>query len=73
MTKLDFDQYTELISAGKSHVTAHLEAQLRKGPRHQVHSVGETSKIEICSSTYNPKDGLNKGQKWYGFNRSRRY
>ena len=45
ITKLDFDQHPELLSTGKTHVTAHLESQLGKGPRQYVHSVGETSEI----------------------------
>ena len=50
MTKLDFAQYPELISARTSRVTAHLEAQLRKGPRHHIHSMGETSKVVVQGS-----------------------
>ena len=39
--------------------------------------MGKTSdlfkKIRDTKGTFNCKDGLNKGQKWYGPNRSRRY
>ena len=56
MTKLDFNQYPEFVSAGKSCVTAHLEAQLRKVPRHQVHSVGETSKTVVQGSHLKSQD-----------------
>ena len=40
--KLGFDQQPDLISAGESHGTAHLESQLGKGLRQHVYSVGET-------------------------------
>ena len=30
-------------------------------------------KIRAIKGTFHEKDGLNKGQKWYGPNRSRRY
>ena len=30
-------------------------------------------KIRDTKRTFHAKDGLNKGQKWYGSNRSRRY
>ena len=55
ITKLGFDQYPDLISAGKSHVTVYLESQLGKGSRQHLCSVGETSKIAVWDSTYNPK------------------
>ena len=55
MTKLGFDQHPDLNSTGKSRVTAHLGSQLGEGPRQHVHSVGETSKIAVRGSTYNPK------------------
>ena len=40
--KLGFDQHPDLISAGESHGTAHLESQPGKDPRQHGHSVGET-------------------------------
>ena len=43
---MGFDQHPDLNSTGKSRVTAHLESQLRKGPRQCVRSVGETSQAE---------------------------
>ena len=45
ITKLGFDQHPDLLSTGKTHVTAHLESQLGKGPRQGVCSVGERQRF----------------------------
>ena len=50
IAKLGFDQHSNLNSAGKSSVTAHLESHLGKGPRECVHCVGETSNKMIVLS-----------------------
>ena len=70
MTKLDFAQYPELISARTSRVTAHLESQLRKGPRHHIHSMGETSKVVVQGSHLKCQDryhyqSVTKFQAWF--------
>ena len=46
-TKLGFDQHPDSNSVRKSHVTAHLESQLGKGPRQYFHYVSESSKIAV--------------------------
>ena len=55
ITKLGFNQHPDSNRAGKSPVTTHLESQLGKGPRPHVHSMSETSKTAIPSTTYNPR------------------
>ena len=53
------------------------EEGIRMGKTRDLIRMGKTrdlfKKIRDTKGTFHAKDGLNKGQKWYGPNRSRRY
>ena len=51
-----------------SAINAEIEENNRMGKTRDLFK-----KIRDTKGTFHAKDGLNKGQKWYGPNRSRRY
>ena len=50
ITKLGSDQHPDSNSAGKSCVTAYLESQFRKGPKHPIYGMAETFKTAVQGS-----------------------
>ena len=76
----------EVKSKGEKERYTHLNAEFQRIPRRdkkaflsdqckEIEENNRMGKLEISSRKLEIpcKDGLNKGQKWYGPNRSRRY